>query len=231
MFNQCQYCANSTLLAYQDESNNIVIANYTAAGGWKTETLGVKAMNGTGLAMQPFTRSGATDQINLFRQTDDGVLGLSSWKSSKHPSISFQKRRKQNTNHYVGSGWSLSEQTYRKIPDGSDLAVSSFGNSTGTGYVDYIQLLSNNYGALNMDTWSGAKNDWLQQNYAPAAMSIETGPGTTVNFTTVSVDALGSAYAVGTAGAGLGYTLYTFDSADNGVSWVKNGTITNIMWT
>lgn len=62
-------------------------------------------------------------------------------------------------------------------------------------------------------------------------MAVETGPGTTYNFTNVAVDSLGSAYAVGTAGAGLGYQLITFDSADDGVSWVKNNTISSISWT
>jgi hypothetical protein len=69
-------------MAYQDEFNNIVIANYTALG-WAMETLGVKAMSGTGLALQPFSRVGQPDQINLFRQTADGVFGLSSYHSSE----------------------------------------------------------------------------------------------------------------------------------------------------
>lgn len=76
---QCQYCSNGTIMAYQDESNNIVIANYTASK-WTTETLELNVMNGTGLALHALSRQGQADQINLFRQTADGSFGLSNYK-------------------------------------------------------------------------------------------------------------------------------------------------------
>lgn len=67
-------------MAYQNTEGKIVIANLTGTT-WTTETLSLSVVNGTGLALEPFTKVGQNDQINLFRQTSDGVLGLSSWKS------------------------------------------------------------------------------------------------------------------------------------------------------
>jgi hypothetical protein len=95
---------------------------------------------------------------------------------------------------------------------------------------DFIQVMSINQGNLQMDTWSGAKGGWIKQGYSPASMSVETGPGTKLNFSTICLDELGSAYAVGTSGDG-NYTLATWDSANDGITWVFNTTVPNISWS
>jgi hypothetical protein len=70
---------------------------------------------------------------------------------------------------------------------------------------------------------------------------VESGLGSVVNFTSVSVDALGSVFAVGRGGGGSGSAagsgsasanasvkdqVFVWHAADDRVTWVYNGTIT-----
>ena len=96
MYNQCKLCANTTIIAFQDENGFVQIGNLTS-GGWTLTQLGpaLAPEMGTGLALQPFYLNGSEDQINLFHQKSDLNLSLASWKpasenngglsSSPHP--------------------------------------------------------------------------------------------------------------------------------------------------
>ena len=81
MYNQCGRCANTTIIAFQDENGFVQVGNLTS-GGWTLTQLG-SALDpeiGTGLALQPFYYSGSTDQINLYHQTSNLNMSLASWK-------------------------------------------------------------------------------------------------------------------------------------------------------
>ena len=69
IYNQCKLCANTTIIAFQDENGFVQIGNLTS-GGWTLTQLGpaLRPEMGTGLALQPFYRNGLEDQINLFHQ-------------------------------------------------------------------------------------------------------------------------------------------------------------------
>ena len=81
MYNQCKLCANTTIIAFQDENGFVQIGNSTS-GGWTLTQLGpaLDPEMGTGLALQPFYRNGLEDQINLFHQKSDLNMSLASWK-------------------------------------------------------------------------------------------------------------------------------------------------------
>ena len=81
MYNQCKLCANTTIIAFQDENGFVQIGNLTS-GGWTLTQLGpaLSPEMGTGLALQPFYRYGLEDQINLFHQQSDLNMSLASWK-------------------------------------------------------------------------------------------------------------------------------------------------------
>ena len=83
MYNQCKLCANTTIIAFQDENGFVQIGNLTS-GGWTLTQLGpdLSPLKGTGLALQPFYRYGLEDQINLFHQQSDFNMSLASWKPS-----------------------------------------------------------------------------------------------------------------------------------------------------
>ena len=83
MYNQCELCANTTIIAFQDANGYVQIGNYTQSGWVKTQ-LGA-ALNpylGTGLALHPHYRNGTADQINLFFQSLGSNLSLAAWKPS-----------------------------------------------------------------------------------------------------------------------------------------------------
>lgn len=80
MYDQCSRCSNNTIIAFQDENGAVQIGNQTLEG-WTKSQLGT-ALNpvvGTGLALQPFYRSGQQDQINLYHQKSSLNLSLASW--------------------------------------------------------------------------------------------------------------------------------------------------------
>ena len=81
MYNQCNLCANTTIIAFQDENGFVQIGNLTS-NGWTLRQLGaaLDPEMGTGLALQPFYLSGLEDQINLYHQKSDLNISLASWK-------------------------------------------------------------------------------------------------------------------------------------------------------
>jgi hypothetical protein len=77
MYNQCRYCANTTIMAYQDINGFVQFANLTSSG-WTLTQLSLDSYTGTGLALQPFYRTGIADQINLYYQTTTLNITLAS---------------------------------------------------------------------------------------------------------------------------------------------------------
>jgi len=79
MYNQCQKCANTTIVAFQDSNGFVQVANLTSSG-WVLTQVNVNPQLATGLALQPFYWAGFEDQIDLFHQKSDLNLSLASWK-------------------------------------------------------------------------------------------------------------------------------------------------------
>lgn len=67
LYNQCSRCANTTIVAFQDENGFVQIGNLTS-DGWMLTQLGsvLDPELGTGLALQPFYIPGSEDRINLY---------------------------------------------------------------------------------------------------------------------------------------------------------------------
>ena len=86
MYNQCELCANTTIIAFQNANGYIQIGNFTL-NGWVTTQLGstLNPYVGTGLALQPFYKNGTADQINLFFQNQQHNLTLVSFNSAPLP--------------------------------------------------------------------------------------------------------------------------------------------------
>lgn len=80
MYNQCRFCANTTMIVFQDENGFVQFGNLTSAG-WTLTQLGptLDPELGTGLALQPFYINGSADRINLYHQSSDLNMSLASW--------------------------------------------------------------------------------------------------------------------------------------------------------
>lgn len=78
MYHQCLLCVNTTVMVFQDINDYVQFANLTTAG-WTLIQLAVDPVNKTGLALQPFFRSGIEDQINLHYQNLNLNLSLASY--------------------------------------------------------------------------------------------------------------------------------------------------------
>lgn len=92
------------------------------------------------------------------------------------------------------AGWSLNEQTYDAIPSDSSIAAASSYSEVSTGLETWIEVLSAFDKGLEVDTWSGAINGWLEQYEHPSAMVNLTGNGKV--YGSVAVTAIGRAFAV-----------------------------------
>lgn len=85
LYNQCQRCANTTLIAFQDVNGFVQIGNLTSSG-WSITQLAndLAPAVGTGLALQPFYRANTSDQINLYYQKADGLnLTLAAYQETR----------------------------------------------------------------------------------------------------------------------------------------------------
>lgn len=79
MYNQCTLCANTTLLAFQDENGFVQLGNFTS-DGWILTQLSSRldpAM-GTGLALSPYYQKGLKDRINLYHQKSNLMMSRAS---------------------------------------------------------------------------------------------------------------------------------------------------------
>ena len=87
MYHQCEYCANVTIIAFQDENGRLKIGNLTSTGWTLTILDGLYGpsgptplpLPGTGLAFCPNYIPGLQDRIDLYYQTSWGNISLASW--------------------------------------------------------------------------------------------------------------------------------------------------------
>jgi hypothetical protein len=75
MYDECDLCGNTPLVAFQDQNGFVQIGNYSAnSNGWSLTGLGPEndPLPGTALAMRPNYRAGLRDQIDLhYQRTSD----------------------------------------------------------------------------------------------------------------------------------------------------------------
>ena len=94
----------------------------------------------------------------------------------------------------ITASWGLNVQTYNAIPSGSPIAAASSYSNVSTGFETWIEVLSVSSNGIEVNTWSGAINGWLEQYNQPSAMANSTGNGR--SYGSVAVTATGTAYGV-----------------------------------
>lgn len=199
LYDQCRLCANTTLIAFQDENGYVQIGNFTSAG-WTLTQLGaaLRPIMGTGLALQTFYRKGLRDQINLYHQKSNFKIGLACWEvaliDNDSSLISIPHFRRPLLNLNIVDGWSLNAQVYDNISFGSPIAAaSSYANLT-SGFENWIEVLFISHRGVQVNTWSGAINDWLEFNANPSVMANST--SNPKLYGSVAVTATGNAFGV-----------------------------------
>ncbi|KUJ24686.1 uncharacterized protein LY89DRAFT_713478 [Mollisia scopiformis] len=205
-YNQCRRCANTTIVAYQDINGFVQVANLTSSG-WTLTQLKFDAYTGTGLALQPFYRAGSQDQINLYHQTSDLNITLGSWD----PTLS-------NTGV---DGWSDTEQVYNVGVAGTPLAAASSYTNVTSGFESWIQMLQLSTTGIEVNTWSGNINDWLDQYNHPSPMA-----NSSVNvkeYDSIAVTAIGSAFAVVKSSGND--SIQSWQVSDDLLDWTSTGTV------
>jgi hypothetical protein len=224
MYNQCSLCANTKIVAFQDENGFVQVANLTT-GGWTLTQVNLDPLMGTGLALQPFYRLGLEDQINLYHQKADLNMSLASWKPAQvnnggeyqSPFISFH-----NADPTVVYGWSVNEQIYYIVAPGTPIAAAASYTNVSTGYETWIEVLSLSKIGIEVDTWSGAIKNWLEHKTHPSAMSNSTANAKT--YSSIAVTAIGSAFAV-VSQEGQKDMIEWSQVADDMVDWTLVGKV------
>ncbi|MCJ1465170.1 hypothetical protein MMC07_003786 [Pseudocyphellaria aurata] len=207
MYNWCRLCANTTIIAFQDENGFVQIGNHTS-NGWTLNQLGqvLAPESGTGLALQPFYRVGEADQINLYYQKSVLNMALASWQS----------------NLRNGDGWAYNEQIYDSIPSGSPIAAASSYSNVSSGFESWIEVLSLSSTGIAVDTWSGPVNDWLIHHAHPSAMANST--NNMRSYESIAVTAIGNAFAV-VKQDGQTDVIENWQVSDDTINWSLIGNV------
>lgn len=225
MYNQCSHCANTTILAFQDENGDVQIGNLTS-DGWTLTQLGsaLDPKIGTGLALQPFYLSTLENQINLFHQKSNLNLSFASWKPdlNNNGGLSMLPLYIPLILYETVAGWSLNEKTFNVIPSGSAIAAASSYTNVSTSQETWIEVLSVFDKGLEVDTWSGAIDGWLELYEHPSAMENATGDGKV--YGSVAVTAIGRAFAVARQD-GLVDEIESWQVEDDMVDWSLAGKV------
>ena len=249
LYNQCPRCANTTIIAFQDENGFVQIGNLTS-DGWSLTQLGptLSPEPGMGLALQPFYRQGLEDQINLYHQKSTGLnMSLSCWQPASINNggsfimsmsylfihIRYTYMSPANTilpfSQPLVAGWALNVQVYDAIPSGSPIAAASSYSNLSNGYETWIQVLSVSDTGVQVNTWSGAINDWLEQSNHPSAMVNSSTTTTDDNsgklYGRVAVTAIGSAFAVVVGRDGRASGIEEWQVQDDIVDWKGVGNL------
>ncbi|KAL8718190.1 MAG: hypothetical protein Q9225_004652 [Loekoesia sp. 1 TL-2023] len=209
MYHECSLCANTTIITFQAENGAVQIGNLTS-NGWTRTQLGaaLDPAMGTGLALQPFKLVGREDQINLYHQKSGLNLSLASWHQLPAPT--------------AAPGWSLTEQVYRPIPYGSKIAAASSYTNVSSGLETWIEVLSISDKGVEVDTWSGAINDWLRHGANPVTMTNSSSNGK--SYESVAVTATGSAFGA-VRQDGRVDQIENWQVTDDLVDWVLVGNV------
>ncbi|MCJ1466166.1 hypothetical protein MMC07_004785 [Pseudocyphellaria aurata] len=210
MYNWCRHCANTTIIVFQDENGFVQIGNFTSEG-WILKQLGqdLQPALGTAFALLPFYISGWADRINLYHQMSNLSLAVASWR----PKVAFQG----------GNGWSLNADIFDSIPFSSPIAAaSSYSNVSTNDGPAWIEVVSLSNTGIEVDTWSGATNDWLAHNLHPSAMANST--NNVRRYGSLAVTATGSAFAV-VKQDGQADSIENWQVADDTVDWSLIGNL------
>ncbi|KAE8440490.1 hypothetical protein EG329_007423 [Mollisiaceae sp. DMI_Dod_QoI] len=207
MYHQCLLCSNTTVMVYQDTNGFVQFANLTTSG-WELTQLSVNPVANTGLALQPFPRTGTEDQINLYYQMSSLNLSLATWTSTQ------------------GTGgvpaWIPTDQVYDVAISGTPLAAASSPSTFpgSGGYELWIELLSLSNRGIEIDTWSGAINDWLQHDNHPSVMANSTQNEQT--YGSIAMTAAGKAFSVVTSNV---TEIQSWQVRDDMVDWASIGVV------
>ncbi|MCJ1422269.1 hypothetical protein MMC29_000149 [Sticta canariensis] len=208
MYNWCSRCANTTIIAFQDENGYVQTGNLTSSG-WTQKQVGenFKPVLGTALALVPFYISGWADRINLYHQMPNLSMAMARWR----PKVSNQ----------IGTGWVTNAEILDPIPYGSPIAAASsyfdFSPVDGPAWVEVISL---NTTGIEVRTWSGAENAWLTSHQHPSEMANST--NNMKIYGSVAITAIGSAFAV-VKEDGEADSILNWQVADDTVDWRSSG--------
>jgi hypothetical protein len=118
-------------------------------------------------------------------------------------------------------GWSVNEQIYYAVPPGTPIAAASAYSNVSSGLESWIEVLSLSDSGVEVDTWSGEINDWLQHDAHPSVMANSTRNGTV--YGSVAVTAIGNAFAVVTENQSD--TIQSWQVANDLIDWGSVGTV------
>jgi hypothetical protein len=90
-----------------------------------------------------------------------------------------------------------------------------------TGFETWIQVMQLSGQGVELSTWSGAINDWLEYYYHPSPMANSTGNVKT--YGALAVTAIGSAFAVVNQ-AGVD-TIQSWQVNDDLLDWTATGEV------
>ena len=119
-------------------------------------------------------------------------------------------------------GWSLNEQIYQTIPSGSPIAAASSYSNVSTGYETWIEVLSLSDGGIEVNTWSGAINDWLELYAHPSVMVNSTSNKSV--YGSVAVTAIGNAFGIMNQDGQVD-VIRSWQLADDMLSWRLTGNV------
>ena len=120
------------------------------------------------------------------------------------------------------ASWGLNAQTYNAIPSGSPIAAASSYSNVSKGFETWIEVLSVSNRGIEVNTWSGAINDWLEQYTHPSAMANST--GSERSYGSVAVTATGTAFGV-VQQDGQVDRIESWQVQDDTVDWSSVGTV------
>ncbi|EXJ82384.1 hypothetical protein A1O3_06197 [Capronia epimyces CBS 606.96] len=217
---ECALCPNTSLVAYAS-NGSVVLYNHTAPEAWEnggiylegSESLSASASvaNGSSVSFQPYSIRGYADQLNLYYQTGDGNLQLTSW-------FSWEYQRDHNLNLTSTVGWQNNGNNGNvgKIAANSSIATLYFGDD-GNGSPAHVQAVtsgwdssSGSYSGLTVFDWSD--NAWAN---AVSPTSLQTGSGASA----VAAHFYQRVYAVSDG------ILKQFAVADDGTTWTVIGNV------
>ena len=199
------------------------VGNLTASG-WTLTPVNLNPLMGTGLALQPFYLVGMEDQVNLYHQKADLNMSLASWKPA--PENNGGELCPLSSLPYLFLifkvyGWSVNEQIYYAVFPGTPIAAASAYSNVSSGFESWIEVLSLSDSGVEVDTWSGEINDWLQHDTHPSVMANST--SSEKAYGSLAVTAIGNAFAVVTENGKD--TIQNWQVADDMVDWIVVGTV------
>ena len=120
------------------------------------------------------------------------------------------------------ANWGLNAQIYNAIPSGSPIAAASSYSNVSTGFETWIEVLTVSNKGIEVNTWSGAINEWLEQYNNPSAMVNSTGSAR--SYGSVAVTATGTAFGV-VKQDGQAERIESWQVQDDTVDWSLVGNV------